>query len=282
MSKLKTFLKLFLIFFLFTHVLSFGQNIQTADNSLSQIFLNFKNLKNSSVDSVIIYLSTTLDSELISFFSQKKSFSADLSLLKKYCSVLKSDDNLFQIITWNIYLSSGEYKYFGYIQYSPAKSDDFFFYNLIDESENISNPEYAKLNYKKWFGCLYYQLVSEKIGKKTIYTLLAWDGNDFLSNKKIVEVIEFQNNKPNFGYDFVLGDQKFQRLIFEYNKNAQMVLRWDEKNKLIVWDHLAPKESKYTGVYQFYGPDFTYDGLKFKNKTWTFVENIVVTNEENK
>lgn len=281
MSKLKTFLKLFLIFFLFTNILSFGQNNESVDNKLTQTALIFEKLKKSNNDLEIISLSSSLDSELISFFADKKSFSADLSPLKKYCSVLKSDDNLFQIITWNIYLSSGEYRYFGYIQYKPAKSDDFFFYNLTDKSQYISNPEYTKLNYKKWFGCLYYQLVSKKIGKKEIYTLLGWDGNNLLTNKKIVEVIEFKNNKPNFGYDFVLGDQKFQRLIFEYNKSAEMVLRWDKKKKLIVWDHLAPKEPKYIGVYQFYGPDFTYDGLKFKNKTWNFVENIVVTNDEN-
>ena len=43
-----------------------------------------------------------------------------------------------------------------------------------------------------------------------------------------------------------------------------MTLRWDEKEKLIIWDHLAPIESKYEGMPEFYGPDFTHDALKFK------------------
>jgi hypothetical protein len=32
------------------------------------------------------------------------------------------------------------------------------------------------------------------------------------------------------------------------------------------------------GNYQFYGPDFTYDGLKFEKGIWVSYSNIDVTN----
>jgi hypothetical protein len=32
------------------------------------------------------------------------------------------------------------------------------------------------------------------------------------------------------------------------------------------------------GKYEFYGPDFTYDGLKFEKGVWIHYQNIDITN----
>ncbi|MEA3451958.1 MAG: hypothetical protein U9Q83_08675, partial [Bacteroidota bacterium] len=255
-----------------------SQEARNIDSMLITAVEKFQKLKVSDNDSLTFYLSSSLDSLLISIFSDESSYNYDFSDLKKHCSILKSDDGLMQIISWNIYISTGEYFYFGYIQYKPNKSDEFYFYELKDVSASIENPKFSNLNTNKWYGCIYYDIIEQKEKKKTIYTLLAWDGNNRLTNKKIVEVISFRNNKPNFGYNFDINGKKHKRLIFEYNKRVSMTLRWDEKMKVIVWDHLAPKELRYREMYQFYGPDFTYDALKFEKRKWVFIDNIVVTN----
>ena len=43
-----------------------------------------------------------------------------------------------------------------------------------------------------------------------------------------------------------------------------MMLRYDDKLKMIVFDHLSPSKPSYEGKYQYYGPDFSYDGLIFE------------------
>ena len=278
MYNYKTFLVFFLLLSLFFSHKTIGQNSQSIDSLTSIAVDKFTQLKASDNDKLTLNLSSSLDSLLISIFSDEKSFDYDFSELKKHCSILKSDDNLVQIISWNIYLSTGEYNYFGYIQYKPKKSDDFYFYRLNDKSNSIEHPKFSNLNANKWFGCIYYDIIEQKEKKKTIYTLLGWDGNNLLTNKKIIEVVSFKNNKPNFGYNFEIKNKKYKRLIFEYNKRVSMTLRWDKKMKIIVWDHLAPKELRYKEMYQFYGPDFTYDALKFESKKWVFIDNIVVTN----
>jgi len=257
-------------------------------------FINFYKLKAQNIDTIAILieqvrtekdLNTRIEmaKKTDSIFyevGKKTDFSVNYPQnLQKYTSRLISDDKKVVVVTWNIFLENGQYLYFGYIQYKNSPKE-IYTYHLIDKSDEISNPENSKLTIDKWFGCLYYDIIEKKAGKKKIYTLLGWDGNNYLTNKKIIEVITFSNQKPSFGYQFNLGTKKTKRIIFEYNKEANMNLLWDENQKMIIWDHLSPSEPKFEGIYQYYGPDFTYDGLVFKKKKWNFVENVEPKNTQ--
>jgi hypothetical protein len=57
-----------------------------------------------------------------------------------------------------------------------------------------------------------------------------------------------------------------------------MSLRYDPQKKMIVFDHLSPTKPSLEGQYEFYGPDFTYDGLKFEKGVWEHYQNIEITN----
>ena len=57
-----------------------------------------------------------------------------------------------------------------------------------------------------------------------------------------------------------------------------MMLRFDEREELIVFDHLAPMEPKYEGDRSYYGPDFSYDALEFKKGKWILIENVELRN----
>ena len=57
-----------------------------------------------------------------------------------------------------------------------------------------------------------------------------------------------------------------------------MALNFDAKEKMIVMDHLAPEDSRFEGQYQFYGPDFSYDALKFKKGAWIFERDVFAKN----
>jgi len=209
------------------------------------------------------------------FFEQilqnPKSWKADLSALKKYVSILKSEDNLVKVYTWAIPLQD-DYYYIGFVQHYDKKSKTAFYYRLYDKSSSIKNPTKVYLSANKWYGCIYYDIITKKYKRKTFYTLLGSDLDGQLLNRKIIEVMTFKpNGEPRFGYDFKdeFGNP-VKRFIFEYNNQATMLLEWNDRLKMIVFDHLSPSEPKFKGLHQFYGPDFSYDGLKFEKGKWVY------------
>ncbi len=278
MSKNKTVLKLFLIFiFIFSNNL-FSQKPYCFENKIDSLNVFFDSLKNSNSVKEVFFYSKKIDSIFMQLLSEKKSFFVDFSKIKDNCSVLFSEDEKIRIITWNNY--TGDFFYYGYIQYYDKKNDKFYFFKLNDKSSEIDNPKTEKLNFERWFGCVYYDIVTVKHKYKTYYTLLGWDGNNNITNKKIIEVLSFQFKKPKFGYDFRVEEDNFKRLIFEYGNQMKMSLKWNKSEKMIIWDHLSPSEPKFEGIYQYYGPDFSYDGLVFKRGQWIYVSDVKVNNPE--
>lgn len=280
MIKYKTFFTLFFALLFFLNLSINAQNSQSFDLQINNLADAFVCLKNKSSEIEIKSQAFYIDSIFSVVLSDENSFFVDFSALNKYCSILVSDDKQLRIFTWNIYFNnSGTYFYYGYIQHLDDEQI-FSFFKLNDASETITNPELVELNENKWFGCIYFDLVTSRNKKNTYYTLLGWDGNNLFSNKKIVEVLSFKSAKPKFGYNFDIEGIAKKRLVFEYSEQAVMSLKWNEKMKMIVWDHLSPIEAKYEGMFQYYGPDFTYDGIIFKKKRWQFVSDVNVNNTD--
>ena len=184
--------------------------------------------------------------------------------------ILVSPDNQLKIYNWNLPFDNGLHEYFCFIQYK-TKNDKILHFELRDTSGSIENPEDAIINYPDWYGALYYKIIPIKTRfNEKYYTLLAYDMNDYLTNKKIVEVLRFDNkNKPVFGASIFKNRKTISnRLVFEYGEFATMTLKYEEDKEMIVYDHLSPSNPKYEGQYEFYGPDFSYDGLKYENGIW--------------
>lgn len=207
---------------------------------------------------------------------KSESFSHSFSSLKNV-GIIKSDDNKLRIITWNLPYSDRSHKYFGFIQYKPSKKT-YDYYLLNDESESIKKPEIALLNNKYWYGALYYKIIVNKSKNKTYYTLLGADLNTLLTKKKIVEILSFNNEGlPVFGASvFKNRKSTVTRVIFEFNAQTNMTLTYDQDKEIIIYDHLSPSKPSLEGQFEFYGPDFSYDGLKFERGIWNFYEDIDV------
>ena len=43
---------------------------------------------------------------------------------------------------------------------------------------------------------------------------------------------------------------------------------------MIIWDHLSPSNKTLEGRYEYYGPDFSQDGLFFKDNEWKYYPDI--------
>jgi hypothetical protein len=146
------------------------------------------------------------------------------------------------------------------------------YYPLMDKSNQIKNVLDTTTTHEHWFGALYYKIEAVTYKKKNYYTLLGWDGNTILSNKKVVESLFFENNIPMFGVPiFDLKDARYKkplkRMVFEFNNNASMVLRFETAKQILVQENVAPPRPQDYGHPETYVPDGSYDFYKFNKKT---------------
>jgi hypothetical protein len=144
----------------------------------------------------------------------------------------------------------------------------------------ISQPATEVLNPEKWWGALYYQVLVNKYKGKRLYTIIGLDMNDMYSNKKVIDVLTFNDgNVPVFGSPVFRHEEKLKnRIIFEFAEDVVMTIRYNDKVKMIVFDHLSPIDPALRNSPRFYAPDSSYDGLRFRKGVWEYVPDVDVRN----
>jgi len=194
----------------------------------------------------------------------------------KTISIINSPDNRFRIFTWPIMNEDGSYRFYGTIQMNTGGL--LKMYPLEDYTPFFKNPEDSVVNNRKWLGAQYYKIVPV-YGAKTYYILIGWKGNTVKSTKKVIDVLSFNDAGPAFGMPVFDGNGKTRnRVVFEYARQASMLLRYVPEQNLIVFDHLAPPDAKEKNKPETFGPDLTYDGYKLKNGRWVYVEQLDMRN----
>jgi len=199
----------------------------------------------------------------------------------KYIGVLNSPDEKLRIITWNLVWQNGKNSYYGYVQ-TFKKGKPLKYFALNDKKDPSKDPFRQTLTKDNWFGALYYDIIPVECNKQTCYTILGYDPNDLYSNRKVVELLSFsKTGYPVFGMPvFQRGKALAHRVVFEYSEYAVMMLRYDDESERIVFDHLSPVSNQYAGNPKYYGPDFSYDGMKFKKGKWEYVFDIDLRNDK--
>ena len=152
--------------------------------------------------------------------------------------------------------------------------DTFQIFGLYDSSNFVNNPSYATLDNRHWMGALYYQIHTFKHKKKTQYLLLGWDGEDAKLNKKIIDVLWFDDaGQPKFGAPVFDNDGDIQsRMIFTFAEEAVMSLRYEKDENIIVFSNSIPPNPMQKGMFQYYLPDGTYDFFKLQKGFWVRYE----------
>ncbi|MDK2978706.1 MAG: hypothetical protein PWP52_1420 [Bacteroidales bacterium] len=273
MKRIACFI-LFAVFYFFVEK-SYAQDISVYSDSLKHYFSLMAQERDDDNKE-------ELNKKIVEYFQkaleQDDSFDYDFSSLK-YVGDIRSEDDKLRIITWNLPYYDGTHQYFGFIQYKKNRWNTLT-YKLTDKSAQIKNPEYDILSHTNWYGALYYTIIVHKYRGDNYYTLLGSDLNDLFSKKKLIEIVHFDSNdQPVFGaFMFKNKEKNIARVIFEYSAQANMGLMYDEKKGMIVYDHLSPFRPSLKGKYQFYGPDFSYDGLKFEDGIWNTYHDIDVRN----
>ncbi|MEZ5013441.1 MAG: hypothetical protein R2794_04055 [Chitinophagales bacterium] len=190
-------------------------------------------------------------------------------------SIVNAPDNTFRLITWQLTMKDRTYRYYGTMQMNKPQLD---MNPMIDMSLFIGNPQDTVLSANSWYGCIYYKIVKQKYRKDTYYLLFGWDGNDPFSNKKLVDVLSFdQFGKPVFGrpmFYFYEDPKPKTRIVIEYKEDASPVMNWDPDMKMIIISYLQPENPLSEGIFMTYIPDGTYIGFYRKRDKWLYKDKI--------
>jgi hypothetical protein len=261
----------FILLLIISYSLSgFSQNEEVNfDSEITVLNLLGKNILTSEADDAKHKVNSDYKSALKELINKKGSFDFNFDSLKTI-SILKSND--LKIYNWAVPLNDGTFEYFAFLQIRKEK-DMFRIIELIDKSETTKTPENKILTAKSWYGALYYKLITSKKLGKNYYTLLGWDGNNNLTNKKIIDVINISpNGIIKFGAPVFKTKKKTKkRIIFEYSEDVVMSLKFHQNSERIVFDHLVPASSKLKGIYEYYGPELNIvDAFIIDKGKWIF------------
>ncbi len=205
-------------------------------------------------------------SELLEVLQYNNSYSFPFDSLKTI-SILQPTDKSFRIFNWILKKDNGSYQYFGYIVIPKAKTNTIIPLTYKDDLDPNFSDEI--LNNNNWYGALYYKIISPKKKNNKHYTLLAWDGNNPKSTKKIIDVLEIKEDTAWFGKNiFINGKETTSRVVIEYNSRTSVSVNYDDTKNRIVFDHLVPLKEKQEGFKAFYVPDGSYDCYQYKNGKW--------------
>lgn len=205
-------------------------------------------------------------SELLEVLKYSNSYSYPFDSLKTI-SILQPTDKSFRLFNWILRKDNGSYQYFGYIVIPKSNTNTII--PLTDNDNYHPNFSDKILDNNNWYGALYYKIISPKKKNNKYYTLLAWDGNNPKSTKKIIDVLEIKEDTAWFGKNiFINGKERTSRVVIEYNSRTSVSVNYDETRNRIVFDHLVPLKEQQERIKAFYVPDGSYDCYQYKNGKW--------------
>ncbi len=192
-------------------------------------------------------------------------------------SVVQPEDKSFRVFTFQMMLWDYTYRYFGAIQY---QDNQLRLTPLIDASLFMPDSvlRTGVLGPDEWYGALYYNISTKKLKGKTYYFLFGMDAWDMFSTRKLVDVLTFEKEQPQFGAalfpDSMDTPTYMNRFILEYKKDASASLNYDPELDQIVFDYLIPENPLSKGIKATYIPDGTYQGFKWEKDRWVYVKKM--------
>lgn len=193
-------------------------------------------------------------------------------------SQLYAPDSTFKIFTWQMVINENIIRQHGAIQFKTTNGA-LKLLPLIDKSDITEHFTDTVANNYGWMGAVYYKIILTTYKGQKYYTLLGFDENNIRSDKKIIEVLRFENDEPVFGGAY-FGIEKnnadprtISRYVMEFKKDASPRLTYDADLNMIILEHLISESNEPNKKWTLI-PDGDYEGFKWVNGKWVFVNKI--------
>ena len=196
--------------------------------------------------------------------------------------ILSSPDGKLKMFNWSAPREDNTLKYFCIFLHRPDKKSGIINVHELMHDGSLPQETVSKyLDDEEWYGALYYEIIPINKGKNTIYTLLGWAGVDGITTMKLLDAIQFTSRGIRLGAPIFKTENGVQkRFLLEYADDVSVSLRWFEKDKQLIFDHLSPRNPSLQGQFAFYGPDFTYDAFVLEKGKWIYHRDVYITMEK--
>lgn len=247
-----------------------SNSIPQFEKEINNLFAQISKLSAFDKDSAAERLLNLIDTSI----QLNGSFDYPFDSIKKIGKIYSPDRQL-RIYSWNIPIGVDKNLYYSIIHYISKQDKKYKTIKMRG-----TGKQYDSLTVENWPGALYYEIAETKHAGEKYYTLLGFDFGNLLTNKKVIDVVTIDKfNEFRFCRSLIKYDGKMtDRIVFEFSEKVSMMLKYNQKLDMIVFDHLSPEKPSLEGNFQYYGPDFSYDGLKFDKGIWVHQKNIVITN----
>lgn len=247
---------------------------QPTEASLAQLGQSYLE---ATKDSVRLHRSQVFADTLWEFLSFPQHFAQDLPQVRNL-SVQYPEDRSFALYTWTVPLSTGQFLFHG-ILWNPQWRDQPRI--ILEDFGDSEAAPYQWLRDGQFVGGLCYDIITTKYRGEKHYSLLMFrPGRTY--HTKIVDAVVLgnQSRKLRFGNRVFNvrnnGDEVYKkrpyRIWFRYNSSVTAAVRWEERHRGIICDHLSPTKPSMKGLWFAYGPDFSYDRLQWKKGQWQLEE----------
>ncbi len=207
------------------------------------------------------------------------SFQYPFTRLASKIHIIYPEDKSFRIFNWLIAPAQDLRRYYGAVQMNTEEPK---FYPLMDgNGEFTGDIETQTFDNKHWLGCEFYKIMDQNLNGRKAYILFGYNSNGMKSNKKILDVLSFDENglvlgAPIFFMPDMLGQRlvRKDRVVFEYKKTAQIYLNYDAERKMIIFNRLA-SEVTDPNRKSTYIPTGQMDGLKWQGDSYQFVKEAI-------
>lgn len=228
-------------------------------------------------DTHITY-SERLVRQLVRTLKIPNSYYYPFTKLKDRLNIIFPDDNAFRIFNWSINTSEVTHRYYGAVQ---LPGDHLKLYGLSDDAEDIGKgAEDSVLTGGKWYGAIYYNIITVDFNGQKIYTLFGFTEEGIVSNKKLLDPMRITEKGVVFGAP-IFGvasktnpGQPINRFILEYKKGVHVSMNWDKEKQVIMFDDLASEVNDPNRKYTFV-PTGQYNCLRWQGDNWFFIRNFM-------
>lgn len=200
-------------------------------------------------------------------------------------SVIQSPDGQLKLMTFMVPQENLTYHHRGMMLYRDDET--FKKVPLFDNTRGGRELQYRLLSPANWYGSLYYDIIEEEVEDQTVYFLLGYRSINAQIQQKLIDAVTVTEGLVRFGsksfkveeFNDVRNPNAPYRLMLSYSAKNGAMLRWDDEYEGIIMDHLSPPDASMRGLYMEYGPDFSYDGLRWEDENWILERGIRVQSD---
>ncbi len=190
----------------------------------------------------------------------------DFASLEGCTRVVKSEDGLVTIVSWQIRESEEKHSYGAYVIKNGVAT------KLVESLSIDRDDQFDILDKDNWYGALYYNIKDYTDNKgNTSYFIFGYNGFDKFDSFKVLDVLHFEGDQLTLGKSMFIknpeGERKdiMARIKLKYSSDSQVSINYNPGMNTIVYDHLIARMGQLEGQGPTMVPDGSYEGFIIEN-----------------